>query len=336
MDVTAQAGGEASGDAGGRGSAPAGRGGTVVVVVPDLGVTPRLRRTAGALCHLGHARRRLLSTTSGANAISAAAQGSALQSTADRTMPPSNQAHSPTPSSTVGGGTDPATHRSDWWPSALGVGRWPTSDSNSTRDKEVGPGGPPSMARFGPGYALARLVATPLYRLCWHVRVEGGEQLPRRGPAILAANHVAFFDSVVLIMTVRRTLSFVGKVEYLDSWKTRRLLPAFGMIPVDRSDGRRAVAALKIAAGVLRAGRMFAIYPEGTRSADGDLHAGHTGAAYLSMATGVPIVPTGIVGTDRIQPPGTRVRARSDRSQSDSATRSTPRTTPAAAATVDG
>jgi 1-acyl-sn-glycerol-3-phosphate acyltransferase len=163
------------------------------------------------------------------------------------------------------------------------------------------------MERFGPAYVLARLIVTPLYRLLWHVRVEGGEQLPRRGPAILAANHVSFFDSVVLIMTVRRTLSFVGKVEYLDSWKTRRLLPALGMIPVDRSDGRRAVAALQIAAGVLRAGRMFAIYPEGTRSADGDLHAGHTGAAYLSMATGVPIVPAGITGTDRIQPPGTRV-----------------------------
>jgi len=163
------------------------------------------------------------------------------------------------------------------------------------------------MERFGPGYALARMIATPLYRLLWRVRVEGDERLPRRGPAILAANHVSFFDSVVLIMTVRRTLSFVGKVEYLDSWKTRRLLPAFGMIPVDRSDGRRAVAALKIAAGVLRAGKMFAIYPEGTRSADGDLHAGHTGAAYLSMATGTPILPTGIVGTDRIQPPGTRV-----------------------------
>ena len=79
------------------------------------------------------------------------------------------------------------------------------------------------------------------------------------------------------------------------------------MIPVDRSDGRRAMAALKIASEVLRGGNMFAIYPEGTRSPDGDLHAGHTGAAYLSMATGVPIVPTGIVGTDSIQPPGTRV-----------------------------
>ena len=123
----------------------------------------------------------------------------------------------------------------------------------------------------------------------------------------MAANHVSFFDSVVLMMTLRRTLSFVGKVEYLDSWKTRRLLPALGMIPVDRGDGRRAMAALTIASEILRGGNMFAIYPEGTRSQDGDLHAGHTGAAYLSMATGVPIVPTGIVGTDRIQPPGTRV-----------------------------
>jgi 1-acyl-sn-glycerol-3-phosphate acyltransferase len=161
--------------------------------------------------------------------------------------------------------------------------------------------------RFGPGYAVVRLLATPLYRLLWRVRVEGGQQLPHRGPAILAANHVAFFDSVVLIMTVRRTLSFVGKVEYLDSWKTRRLLPALGMIPVDRSHARRALAALKIAAEVLRAGGMFAIYPEGTRSPDGDLHVGHTGAAYLSLATGVPIVPTGIVGTDQVQPPGTKL-----------------------------
>ena len=151
------------------------------------------------------------------------------------------------------------------------------------------------------------MLVTPLYRVLWSVHVEGGEQLPRRGPAILAANHVSFFDSVVLVMAVRRTLSFVGKVEYLDSWKTRRLLPALGMIPVDRGDGRRAMVALKTAAGVLRAGSLFAIYPEGTRSLDGDLHAGHTGAAYLSMATGAPIVPTGIVGTSLIQPPGARV-----------------------------
>jgi 1-acyl-sn-glycerol-3-phosphate acyltransferase len=199
-------------------------------------------------------------------------------------------------------GTRAAAAASDWWPSALRAGR---RRNGSMRAKAVGR--PAPSRRFGPGYALMRLIVTPLYRALWRVHVEGGERLPRRGPAILAANHVSFFDSVVLIMALRRTVSFVGKAEYLDSWKTRRLLPALGMIPVDRSDGRRAMAALKTAAEVLRAGYLFAIYPEGTRSPDGDLHAGHTGAAYLSMATGVAIVPTGIVGTDRIQPTGARV-----------------------------
>ena len=203
--------------------------------------------------------------------------------------------------------TDASIGRSDWWPSALGIGRLRLMRSESTRANRGGSVRPFPIGRFGPGYAMARLIATPLYRMLWRVRVEGGERLPRQGPAILAANHVSFFDSVVLIMTVRRTLSFVGKVEYLDSWTTRRLLPAMGMIPVDRSDGRRAIAALKLAAGVLQAGSMFAIYPEGTRSPDGALHAGHTGVAYLSMATSVPIVPAGIVGTNRVQPPGTRV-----------------------------
>ena len=207
----------------------------------------------------------------------------------------------------AGTATAVSSRRSDWWPSALGVGRLRLRRSESTQATSGASVRPVPIGRFGPGYAIARLIATPLYRILWRVRVEGGERLPRQGPAILAANHVSFFDSVVLIMTVRRTLSFVGKVEYLDSWTTRRLLPALGMIPVDRGDGRRAIAALKLAAGVLNAGSMFAIYPEGTRSPDGALRSGHTGVAYLSMATGVPIVPAGIVGTNRVQPPGTRV-----------------------------
>ena len=188
------------------------------------------------------------------------------------------------------GVTDGAISRSDWWPSALGPGSWRLVRRGLRRARIGGPTSPQLTGRFGLGYAFARLIVTPLYRVLWRVRVEGGERLPRRGPAIVAANHVSFFDSVVLIMSMRRTLSFVGKAEYLDSWKTRRVLPALGMIPVDRSDGRRALVALKIATGLLRAGKLFAIYPEGTRSRDGDLHAGHTGAAYVSMATGVPIV----------------------------------------------
>ena len=144
--------------------------------------------------------------------------------------------------------------RSDWWLSGLATSSWhaPRRTPNSS-SIEV-PAAPQPGRQFGPGYALARLLVTPLYHVLWRVRVEGAEHLPRRGAAIIAANHLSFFDSVVLIMASRRTLSFVGKAEYLESWKTRRLLPALGMIPVDRAGGRRAILALKLATRILRAG----------------------------------------------------------------------------------
>ena len=101
----------------------------------------------------------------------------------------------------AGAATDGATPQSDWWPSALGAGRWRMLRRALTRARIVGPAATtPPRARFGPGYAMARLIVTPLYRVLWSVHVEGGEQLPRRGSAILAANHISFFDSVVLVM----------------------------------------------------------------------------------------------------------------------------------------
>jgi 1-acyl-sn-glycerol-3-phosphate acyltransferase len=100
-----------------------------------------------------------------------------------------------------------------------------------------------------------------------------------------------------------RRITFVGKAEYLDDWKTRRLFPALGMIPIDRTGGDAADRALDTAARLLEEGELFGIYPEGTRARDGYLHKGHTGAARLSLRTGAPIVPVGILGTRAIQPP---------------------------------
>ena len=155
--------------------------------------------------------------------------------------------------------------------------------------------------------AVVVAVVGPLARRLFRLRVEGDGHLPDVGPAIIAANHLSFFDHVALVLSVGRRLSFVGKVDYLNSWKTRFVLPALGMIPVDRDNPRRALGALDQAAGVLRADEFFAIYPEGTRSRDGSLHAGHTGVGHLSVGTGAPVVPTGIIGTNRIQPPGARL-----------------------------
>ena len=134
-------------------------------------------------------------------------------------------------------------------------------------------------------------VAGPVCRRLFRLRVEGGEHLPAAGAAIIAANHLSFFDSVVLALAVPRRLSFVGKAEYLDSWKTRRLFPALGMIPVERGSPRRAYGALQVAAGVLEADELFAVYPEGTRSPDGSLRDGRNGVGHLSVTTGAAVIP---------------------------------------------
>ncbi len=146
-----------------------------------------------------------------------------------------------------------------------------------------------------------------VYRALIPIKVSGLEHLPLRGPVILAANHISFFDTIVLMFSVPRRTYFVGKAEYMDSWTTRRLFPAFGLIPIERDAARQAMAALGVAASALEHGHALGIYPEGTRSRDGLLHRGHTGVAQLAMMTGACVVPIGLVGTDRIQPIGARL-----------------------------
>lgn len=157
--------------------------------------------------------------------------------------------------------------------------------------------------REGQIQRAAKIVLSPIFRSLWRIHVTGAEMLPTTGPAILCPNHVSVIDSFVLPMTLARRITFVGKAEYLDSWKTRRLFPALGMIPIDRSGGDAAQAALDTAARVLEADEFFGIYPEGTRSRDGVLHKGKTGPARLAVRTGAPIIPVGIVGTRELQPP---------------------------------
>jgi 1-acyl-sn-glycerol-3-phosphate acyltransferase len=109
------------------------------------------------------------------------------------------------------------------------------------------------------------------------------------------------------MLHVPRNISFVGKAEYMDSWKTKHLFPAMGMIPIDRSGGDKSQAALDTAEAVLRRGELFGIFPEGTRSRDGYLYKGRTGAARLALKVGCPIFPVGMIGTADIQPPDAKL-----------------------------
>ena len=164
-----------------------------------------------------------------------------------------------------------------------------------------------SDREYGKAYPVAKAVVKPVANLLWRIHASGLHNVPDSGPAIFCPNHISFFDSIVLPSVLPRRISYVGKAEYMDSWKTKYIFPAMGMIPIDRGGGSSSRRALDTAARVLDRGELFGIYPEGTRSRDGLLHRGHTGAARLAIRTGAPLIPVGMRGTDLIQPTGAKV-----------------------------
>ena len=159
----------------------------------------------------------------------------------------------------------------------------------------------------GKAQQRVRRVVRPVAKKLWKFNLDGFDRLPEEGPAILCPNHVSFLDSAFLMLHVPRNISFVGKVEYMDSWKTKYLFPWMGMIPIDRGGGNKSQVALDTAEAVLRRGELFGIFPEGTRSRDGILHKGRTGAARLAFKVDCPIYPVGMIGTREIQPPDAKV-----------------------------
>jgi 1-acyl-sn-glycerol-3-phosphate acyltransferase len=157
-----------------------------------------------------------------------------------------------------------------------------------------------------------RAVVAPLARLVFRPTVEGRSNVPRRGPVILAANHLSFVDSIVIPIVAPRPVAFLAKAEYFQrpgvtGWLTGTGLRAIDAIPVRRGAHRAAQDSLELALAVLAEGRAFGIHPEGSRSRDGRIYRGRTGVAWLALTSGAPVVPVAVLGTDRIQPVGARV-----------------------------
>jgi 1-acyl-sn-glycerol-3-phosphate acyltransferase len=152
----------------------------------------------------------------------------------------------------------------------------------------------------------------PLLSVLGRPKVEGLEYVPSSGPAILASNHLAVADSFFLPLVVRRRITFLAKSEYftgsgLKGWLKRWFFTAVGQVPIDRTDADAAQAALDTAERLLGKGKLLGMYPEGTRSPDGRLYKGKTGLARLALQTGVPVIPVAMIGTNVVNPPGSKM-----------------------------
>jgi 1-acyl-sn-glycerol-3-phosphate acyltransferase len=122
--------------------------------------------------------------------------------------------------------------------------------------------------------------------------VRGLEHVPKRGPVVVAANHVSVLDPFVLSVAIERPLHYLGKAEL---WRCRPLVPLFdalGAIPVTRDAGDE--AAIAAALDVLGQGEAIGIFPQGSVSHE----TWRRGAARLALAGGAPLLPVRILGTD--------------------------------------
>ena len=158
-------------------------------------------------------------------------------------------------------------------------------------------------------YWIVKAILSPILRTLFRPKVEGLENIPAEGAAILASNHLSFSDSIFLPLVVPRRITFLAKSDYFTARGLKGRLKAgffrgVGQVPVDRSGGRASQAALETAKRILAEGKLLGIYPEGTRSPDGRLYRGKTGVARMALEAGVTVIPCAMVNTFEIQPPG--------------------------------
>ncbi|HWG22800.1 lysophospholipid acyltransferase family protein [Actinospica sp.] len=156
---------------------------------------------------------------------------------------------------------------------------------------------------------LKRGLLGPALHVVFRPQAEGVEHIPESGPVLLVANHQSFSDSIFMPLLTPRPVKFLAKAEYFSGpgvkgWLSAGFFKGVGSVPIDRAGARAADAAIKTALRLLDQGQIVGLYPEGTRSPDGRLYKGRTGAARIALTARCPVVPCAISGTEKVQPTG--------------------------------
>lgn len=145
------------------------------------------------------------------------------------------------------------------------------------------------------GYNISKYILGFFYKLYYNPKIVNKEVIPKSGPIILAGNHKHLFDQNAVILSTKRMVHYMAKIEYFQNKKTAWFFKMVGCIPVDRAshDGKAKMKAIDI----LNKGYALGIFPEGTRNkTDKPLLPFKKGAVKMAMETGATIIPFAITG----------------------------------------
>ncbi len=145
-------------------------------------------------------------------------------------------------------------------------------------------------------YRLGWLLATGVLKLLWGFRVTGREHIPKKGPVVIASNHISNWDPVLVGLGCPREMFFMAKRELFANKALGWLISAYNAIPLDRGGGDR--KALRTARRILGGDGALLMFPEGTRSRTGELGEGRPGVAFISASAKAVIVPACITGSN--------------------------------------
>jgi len=154
--------------------------------------------------------------------------------------------------------------------------------------------------RYTRAYAITRVFVRLLMPLLGGITVRGAENIPMRGPILLAVNHRAYMDPPYLSMVTKRQLHLMAKEQLFQIPVFGSYIRALGAFPVKRGAADR--GAIRQAIDELKAGHVLGIFPEGTRADPGTLMPAERGFALIAKQTGIPVVPVALEGTDRVHP----------------------------------
>ena len=151
-------------------------------------------------------------------------------------------------------------------------------------------------------YTIFKTIFFILFKIFWKIEITGSDNIPKKGSLIVASNHVSYLDPVIVGISMKRKVHFIAKKEVFSTVLGNLFFRQLNAFPVDRD--KIDMAALKNALNVLQQGEILGIFPEGTRSMNGELKEFKLGIIKIATKAGSPILPVGIIGVYKIYPRG--------------------------------